>query len=296
MLDFTFDPQKDSRPSSGHTLDANSTGGLDILRRAGLSVVSTNDDFDRKARTEAADANVQLDALRQQAQIRAARCRGELELVVHQAKIEEEKRMLSDKVDKELNGLREELRQRDALEEERLGHVYRNFLGPSQPSFPSEAPAAHVGNRGYDMFPSVIYSGESLLQDEDDASSLNPSCNYSADQRSNGYSSTPRSTHFADVAIQDDASYAALRSKYGLGLEDHSNLYGSKPRSKRAVDGYSRSGNASEARERNPCHDRDARAPPVPQRHSEKASAVDPAQKLLQLNLDRLERLSKFGL
>eukprot|EP00913_Durusdinium_trenchii_P003435 g3181.t1 len=120
----------------------------DVLKRVGLSVLS-NTSYWTRSKEEASDAEQHLTQLRREAQLRQARCEGQLETLAREAKEEQEKRhsadepesgfrhmqpqerrLISDKISRELASLREELHRKDAQEEERLRHLYRGILGP----------------------------------------------------------------------------------------------------------------------------------------------------------------------
>lgn len=97
--------------------------------RVGLSVAVGNDEFDRQAREEARGAEDILEKLRSQARAQAACCAGQLDVAAKAARAEEEKQALSERVGRELDAFRQELRRRDVEEEDRLGHLYRGLLG-----------------------------------------------------------------------------------------------------------------------------------------------------------------------
>ncbi|CAK9061265.1 Alkyldihydroxyacetonephosphate synthase [Durusdinium trenchii] len=101
----------------------------DVLKRVGLSVLS-NTSYWTRSKEEASDAEQHLTQLRREAQLRQARCEGQLETLAREAKEEQERRLISDKISRELASLREELHRKDAQEEERLRHLYRGILGP----------------------------------------------------------------------------------------------------------------------------------------------------------------------
>mmetsp|Transcript_15515 Transcript_15515/g.35342 ORF Transcript_15515/g.35342 Transcript_15515/m.35342 type:complete len:249 (+) Transcript_15515:40-786(+) len=104
---------------------------VSLLKRVGLSVLRTNDSFWQQSREEALHAEESLEALRREAQLRQARCQGQLDSLARDAREEQERRLISEKVGKELAALREEMQRKEAAEEERLRHLYRGILGPS---------------------------------------------------------------------------------------------------------------------------------------------------------------------
>lgn len=148
-----------SRPSS-------SGDGNALLRRVGLSVLGSNVDFEQKARQEASDAERSLIELRQRSALQAAQCRGHLDVLSKEARAEEERRLISERVARELEKFREEMRKKEAKEEEHIRQMYRAILQP-QPS--SEAFAVQgLGTArqyqvdGAQIYPSIISSAVNL--------------------------------------------------------------------------------------------------------------------------------------
>ncbi len=99
-----------------------------LLRRVGLSVID-NVDFAVKARDEAYDAEEWLRNFRLKANENVARCQGQWEVVAEKARAEEEQRLISEKVERELEAFRQEMLRKEKEEEERLRHVYIDIMG-----------------------------------------------------------------------------------------------------------------------------------------------------------------------
>eukprot|EP00429_Kryptoperidinium_foliaceum_P099051 CAMPEP_0176259818 /NCGR_PEP_ID=MMETSP0121_2-20121125/39266_1 /TAXON_ID=160619 /ORGANISM="Kryptoperidinium foliaceum, Strain CCMP 1326" /LENGTH=214 /DNA_ID=CAMNT_0017599715 /DNA_START=49 /DNA_END=690 /DNA_ORIENTATION=- len=144
-----------------------------LLRRVGLSLLTSNDEFERRSRDDAVECDVRLQELRRRVNLQAAQCQGQLEILAKEARAEEERRMVSERVARELEAFKAQQRQREAQEDERLAHLYRALLEPSQDAgAPPHAVAYHdagVGAfraNGARAFPPVLYSAVSLLQDD----------------------------------------------------------------------------------------------------------------------------------
>jgi hypothetical protein len=149
------------RPASGSSEDGNA-----LLRRVGLSVLTSNVDFELQAKREAVNAERNLAEMRQRAALRAAQCRGHLDVLANEARAEEERRMISDRVGRELQAFRKELQDREAKEEKHMRQMYRAMLQPQEPmeTFSTEAYGARRihqidGSRAY---PPIISSAVSL--------------------------------------------------------------------------------------------------------------------------------------
>lgn len=163
-------PAAGSRPRAGD--EKGLTGQL--LRRVGLSVLGSNAEFWERSREEVNEAERQLEELRRQARLMAARCQGQLEIVAKEARAEEERQLISEKVGLELAAFREEMRRKELLEEERIRHLYRAVLTPGgEPAMGHRAvaysldSAPHPANYRADgtlIFPPLLYS-EAWLQD-----------------------------------------------------------------------------------------------------------------------------------
>ncbi|CAK0797483.1 unnamed protein product [Prorocentrum cordatum] len=122
-----------------------------LLRRVGLSVVATNAEYGRRARQEAEDAERELDELRRDARRRAALCRGHLRAADAKERAEEERRAVAERVSLELHGFREQMRQKEAEDEDRVRHLYRALLGPAggaAPALPGSAPPGLLVSEG----------------------------------------------------------------------------------------------------------------------------------------------------
>mmetsp|Transcript_60517 Transcript_60517/g.122839 ORF Transcript_60517/g.122839 Transcript_60517/m.122839 type:complete len:215 (-) Transcript_60517:24-668(-) len=143
----------------------------DVLKRVGLSVLS-NTSYWQRSREEASDAEQQLAQLKREAQLRQARCEGQLENLARDAKEEQERRLISDKISKELASLRQELQRKDELEEERLRHLYRGILGPAKGEV-SPLSTAMVEDLRSKHTP-LIFSEAKLLSDDVSGASLRP--------------------------------------------------------------------------------------------------------------------------
>eukprot|EP00929_Paragymnodinium_shiwhaense_P079347 TRINITY_DN41300_c0_g1_i3.p1 TRINITY_DN41300_c0_g1~~TRINITY_DN41300_c0_g1_i3.p1 ORF type:complete len:495 (-),score=89.35 TRINITY_DN41300_c0_g1_i3:73-1557(-) len=116
---------------------------VDVARRLHLSASNDNEQYGRQALEEARAAEDELAALRRQANLITAQCRGQLNVVQKEVRAEIEQRALSDQVAKELDALRAEIRCKEATEEERLGHLYR-VLTNNEPRPAPLLPAAVV--------------------------------------------------------------------------------------------------------------------------------------------------------
>lgn len=149
----------------------------DVLKRVGLSVLS-NTSYWQRSREEASDAEQQLAQLKREAQLRKARCEGQLENLARDAKEEQERRLISDKISKELASLRQELQKKDELEEERLRHLYRGILGPAKGEV-SPLSTAMVEDLRSKHTP-LIFSEARLLSDDVSGVSLRPGSTRSA--------------------------------------------------------------------------------------------------------------------
>ncbi|CAE7250555.1 unnamed protein product [Symbiodinium sp. CCMP2456] len=140
-----------------------------LLKRVGLSVLHSNTSFWQRSREEASEAEHSLEALRREAQLRQARCQSQLESLARDAKEEQERRLISEKVGQELAAIREEMRRKEAVEEERLRHLYRGILGPKGPASESGGstflPPQQKGQSS-PAFTPLIVSEASLLDSE----------------------------------------------------------------------------------------------------------------------------------
>eukprot|EP00435_Cladocopium_sp_Y103_P020617 s215_g5.t1 len=201
----------------------------DVLKRVGLSVLS-NTSYWQRSRKEASDAEQQLAQLRREAQLRQARCEGQLENLARDAKEEQERRLISDKISKELASLRQELQRKDEQEEERLRHLYRGILGPAKGEAPLSS-SAMVEDLRSKQTP-LIFSEAKLLSDDVPGASLR---------------------------LPGDGLRVSMPKKARPG----------------ALDGP---------------------APFVTSQRGERGGRASEADKLLRVNLARLERLERFGL
>jgi len=113
-------------PEAKETLESN-----DVLKRLGLSEDVQRDDFAVCAHQEVSDALSCLEDMRRKAMQQVARCEGQLDIVGREIRAEEERRLISERVSKELDKFRDEMRQKEIMEEERIKHVYRSIAIPS---------------------------------------------------------------------------------------------------------------------------------------------------------------------
>eukprot|EP00439_Symbiodinium_sp_Y106_P027430 s4001_g3.t1 len=157
MLEPASDVKGDDLTSEGQEVS--------LLKRVGLSVLHSNTSFWQRSREEASEAEHSLEALRREAQLRQARCQSQLESLARDAKEEQERRLISEKVGQELAAIREEMRRKEAAEDERLRHLYRGILGPASESG-SAAVTQQKGQSGPPAFTPLIVSEASLLDSE----------------------------------------------------------------------------------------------------------------------------------
>eukprot|EP00747_Dinoflagellata_sp_TGD_P168041 gnl/TRDRNA2_/TRDRNA2_193576_c0_seq1.p1 gnl/TRDRNA2_/TRDRNA2_193576_c0~~gnl/TRDRNA2_/TRDRNA2_193576_c0_seq1.p1 ORF type:complete len:289 (-),score=62.24 gnl/TRDRNA2_/TRDRNA2_193576_c0_seq1:1-867(-) len=101
------------------------TTTTDCLRRAGLSMLN-NYEFEEKARQEAIQAEEFLRKFKGPSLV--ARCTAECDAISKQLRAEEEKKIVSERVTRELDAFRKEQRQKEEAEEERLRNVYGNIM------------------------------------------------------------------------------------------------------------------------------------------------------------------------
>jgi len=252
--------------------------GKSLLRRVGLSVLDDNDDYGKRAREEVADAERCLQELRQRSQLDVARCLGQLNVAADEARAEEERRLISERVDRELSAFREEMRRKEALEEERLCHVYRGLAAKEQQEPPSHSSVAyslpnynsgrhHLAD-GAVTFPPLIYSAVTLTEDSGYSAAVPAPC------------------------LRSDTKLGARGSGHSGGQWTPSQEDPALPRSS-SSDVYRAAGQSW--RRRTPMPEaavsvgRQRRAPGT-------KGGGDAAEKLLQINLARLERLQQLGL
>lgn len=139
-----------------------------ILRRAGLSILSDNDEFEHQNRQDIKAAENALRDLRRGAQELTAKCFGQLEVFAAEVRAEQEKRLLSERVDHELEKFREQQRQREEMEDERLRLLYRSMVCPAKSM--QERPAARfeITQQSCNGFPPIIYSAVQLQRSPND--------------------------------------------------------------------------------------------------------------------------------
>jgi len=130
-----------------------------VLKRVGLSVLQ-NSDYWQQSREEVADAERELQELKRESRLRAARCDAQLDALARQCRAEEERRLISEKVSKELALFRKEMEAKEAAENERLRHLYRGIMGgDAEPAF--KDPGYQAAS-----FPPVIASVGDLMQED----------------------------------------------------------------------------------------------------------------------------------
>lgn len=157
---------------------------LQLVGRVGLVSKCDGEEFSLQSKQELAESERELQRLRRQVQLQTARCEGQLDVVAKEARAEEEIRIISEKVGRELAGFREEQRRKDAAEDERLRHLYRAMLMPVDslselegiPPFTLERSGAardYCANRGDGVmgFPHLICSKVHILEDDPMSSS-----------------------------------------------------------------------------------------------------------------------------
>jgi hypothetical protein len=136
-------------------------------QRVGLSKVEGNAEYSQRVVNEARNAEDTLEELRRKANLVASRCKGQLEVVDREVRIEMEQRQVAENITKELEALRAEMRRKEAAQEEHLGNLYRAFAGPApQPPSWGSAYADHMAYRsdGAYVFPTVISSAVPLSE------------------------------------------------------------------------------------------------------------------------------------
>jgi len=238
--------------------------GNAVLRRVGLAVLTSNTDFEERSRREAYDAERHLADIREKAALQAAQCRGHLDILAKEARAEEERRLISDLVGRELQAFRTEQRDREAREEDHIRQLYRSILEPQGP--PGEAFSVQTsGSRhlhqvdGCQMFPPII-SSTVMLKGTSPAAS------------SDGWRRAPR--------------------REARPIRSESPAFPSQPASVDHCQRFSLDRPAEAAV-------RSHRHKPGRNRESErpwKSGAASEAEDLLNLNLARLQRLERLGL
>lgn len=141
----------------------------DVLLRIGIvDVGERSEEYWERAQHEVADTERHLAEFRREVLSQVAKCHGQLDVMAREARAEEEKRLLSERVESELQTFREEMRQKEAREEERLRHVYRAIIDPVHNSSASHAYFGQEGMEhrllaGTRAVPPIIASTVSLL-------------------------------------------------------------------------------------------------------------------------------------
>eukprot|EP00931_Biecheleriopsis_adriatica_P059741 TRINITY_DN35803_c0_g1_i2.p1 TRINITY_DN35803_c0_g1~~TRINITY_DN35803_c0_g1_i2.p1 ORF type:complete len:238 (+),score=40.52 TRINITY_DN35803_c0_g1_i2:64-777(+) len=120
--------QARERKESLSAVNARKRDEAALLKRVGISVLG-NTTFTRQSQEETHEAERELEELRREARLRASRCNAQLESLSAEARAEQERRIISEKVSRELDILREEMRRKEAAEDERLRHLYRGIMG-----------------------------------------------------------------------------------------------------------------------------------------------------------------------
>jgi len=236
--------------------------GSALLRRMGLAVLTSNTDFEEHARMEAHNAESKLAEIRQKAVLQAAQCRGHLDILAKEARAEEERRLISDLVSRELQAFRKEQSEREAKEEDHIRTMYRAMLEPQGPigeAFCPPASASRYQVDGNQMYPPII-SSTVMLQGTSPAAS------------GEGWRRTPR--------------------REAMPISSESPAFSSQPA---AVDYGHRFGSdrplEAVARTHRPKANQNRKS----ERLSKSRADQEP-EELLNLNLARLRRLERLGL
>lgn len=111
-------------------------GENSVLRRAGQFVLS-DDLYDKEKKAEAQGALDELEEMQRRIREQASRCWGQYHVTAEEVRAQQEKDAISDLVTKELDRFKDEQRQKEEAEAERLRHLYRGIMGP-----PGEQPKA----------------------------------------------------------------------------------------------------------------------------------------------------------
>lgn len=113
-----------------------------VLRRAGLSVLTS--DYEQKSKSDTDDAMKDLSAFQRQMQEQIAHSWSQYHIAAEQARAEQEKEAISALVTKELDRFRAEQQKKEEKEEERLRHLYRGIMGDPADSQKDEERLRHV--------------------------------------------------------------------------------------------------------------------------------------------------------
>jgi len=275
-------------PGAGETV-SNS-----VLRRVGLSVLANNTDFEQQARREACDAESNLLEIQRRAGLQAARCRQHLESLEKEVRAEEEKRLISDRIGRELEVMKEEIRQREVREEEHLREVYRAILQPQQPRLME---AAYSAPRPLDTW-QLQGSALDMWQLQADGAAAYPPIIASAVH----LETSPVHFESPKLEVQARQLQPASADFFGPLALDSSltaeNLFTSgkgRARSssqRRHVPGAASVHNGASRRRSS----RGTAAAQSLERSAPGAAGSSEAQRLLKLNLSRLEKLEMLGL
>lgn len=236
--------------------------GSALLRRMGLAVWTSNTDFEEHARMEAYNAERHLAEIRQKAVLQAAQCRGHLDILAKEARAEEERRLISDLVSRELQAFRKEQHDREAKEEDHIRTMYRAMLEPQGPigeAFSQPASESRQQVAGSRMYPPII-SSTVTLQGASPAAS------------GEGWRRAPRTE-----ALPICSESPAFSSQ--PAVLDYSHRFSSS----RPLEAVARS------------HRQKADQNRRSERPSKSTAAREP-EELLNLNLARLRRLERLGL
>jgi len=182
----------------GHPIDLKAPEVEDpqraVLKRVGLSVLE-NSDFWQRSREEVTDAERELQELKREARLRASRCDAQLDHLARECRAEEDRRLISEKVGKELAALRREMQEKEAAENERLRHLYRGIMGGEQPSTYPAYPGSQPSS-----FPPVITSEPSdLMQEEHTVQDKGSHLFDRLDANGNGYPSREEFSKLGEV-------------------------------------------------------------------------------------------------
>jgi hypothetical protein len=236
-----------------------------LLRRVGLAVLGSNADFEEKTRHEASNAERALSEMRQKAVFQAAQCRGKLDELAKEARAEEERRLISERVGKELEAFRAEMARKEAQDEERIRQLYRSMI-------PTESHGEANGSREYP----TIFSAVEVLQDAPCA---------------NGGEGLHRKSSSEEDCLLSTNFFRNLSSRKDSSMSDHRSIDFGQSRSRWYAQHDDRQRQYKKSFD-NSLH--------VPSRHSQvqPQRGVKPseAQTLLKKNQLRLERLERLGL
>eukprot|EP00928_Gymnodinium_smaydae_P057651 TRINITY_DN40871_c0_g1_i1.p1 TRINITY_DN40871_c0_g1~~TRINITY_DN40871_c0_g1_i1.p1 ORF type:complete len:272 (+),score=55.64 TRINITY_DN40871_c0_g1_i1:34-849(+) len=243
-------------------------------RRVGLSAPSSNAEYQQRADQEIKDAESSLDEMRRKAKLLAARCNGHLSVVEKEVRAEVEQREISDRISRELQAFKRDLRDKEAREEERLSHLYRAMSEPHASA--DDGRGSYTGARLYDPgagVPGLYHSAVSLITED----VAQPAVSYSE-------VSTP---------LKRDFDFAEPRARKAAPPARDFDFVESRVRRSAALS-PTREFDFAESRAQRASFE--SRHIALPVAAAAARAAANEAEQLLRRNKERLKRLEKLGL